>query len=83
MPSIITGMRLGWAFSWRGLVTAEILVSGLGVGHILMRAKEQKDMAYVLATMLLIASISIIVDNLIFKNLENGVRRRWGITKQS
>ena len=83
VPSIITGMRLGWAFSWRGLVTAEILVSGLGVGHILMRAKEQKDMAYVLATMLLIASISIIVDNLIFKNLENGVRRRWGITKQS
>ncbi|MEK6567673.1 MAG: ABC transporter permease [Candidatus Omnitrophota bacterium] len=81
VPSIITGMRLGWAFSWRGLVTAEILVSGLGIGHILMRAKEQKDMAYVMATMLLIASISIIVDNLIFKNLENSVRRRWGIAK--
>lgn len=81
VPSIITGMRLGWAFSWRGLVTAEILVSGLGVGHILMRSKDQKDMSYVLATMLLIASISIIVDNLIFKRLESSVRKKWGITK--
>lgn len=81
IPSIITGMRLGWAFSWRGLVTAEILVSGLGIGHILMRAKENKDMSYVLSTMLLIALISIIVDNLVFKRLEKAVRRRWGIAK--
>ncbi|HAH19658.1 MAG TPA: ABC transporter permease [Candidatus Omnitrophica bacterium] len=81
VPSIITGIRLAWAFSWRGLVTAEILVSGLGVGHILMRAKGQKDMSYVLATMLLIASISIVVDNIIFKKIENSVRKRWGITK--
>lgn len=81
VPSIITGMRLGWAFSWRGLVTAEILVSGLGIGHILMRAKESKDMGYVLSTMLLIALISIVVDNLVFKKLEKAVRRRWGIAK--
>lgn len=81
LPSIITGMRLGWAFSWRGLVTAEILVSGLGIGHILMRAKDRNDLSYVLATMFLIASISIIVDNLIFRRLENAVRKKWGITK--
>ena len=81
VPSIITGIRLAWAFSWRGLVTAEILVSGLGVGHILMRAKEHKDMGFVLATMLLIASISIVVDNLIFKRLEARVLRRWGVAK--
>ena len=81
IPSIITGIRLGWAFSWRGLVTAEMLVSGLGVGHILMRSKDQKDMSYVLSTMLLIALIAIIVDLLIFKKLESLVRKRWGITK--
>ncbi len=81
IPSVITGIRLGWAFSWRGLVTAEILVSGMGVGHILMRAKDAKNMSYVLATMFLIALISIIVDNLIFKKLEDGVRRRWGVKK--
>lgn len=79
IPSIITGIRLGWAFSWRGLVTAEILVSGLGIGHILMQAKNHNDMTFVLATMLLIAIISSLVDNLLFKNIERRIRRRWGL----
>ncbi len=83
IPSIITGIRLGWAFSWRGLVTAEILVSGLGIGHILMQAKNNDDMAFVLATMLLIAIISSLVDNLVFKNIERNVRRRWGLIKET
>jgi len=79
LPSIITGMKLGWSFAWRSLMAAELLYVSLGLGHLLMIGRELNDMAQVIAVMLVIIAIGLIVDRVIFAPIESRVRERWGL----
>ncbi len=79
LPSIITGMKLGWSFAWRSLMAAELLYVSLGLGHLLMIGRELNDMSQVVAVMLVIIAIGLIVDRLVFAPLELRVRERWGL----
>lgn len=79
VPSIITGMRLAWAFAWRALMAAELLSSGTGLGQILMMGRNLNDMSQIIAVMIIIGVIGCLVDNLLFKKVELNVRRRWGL----
>lgn len=79
LPSIITGMKLGWSFAWRSLMAAELLYVSLGLGHLLMIGRELNDMSQVIAVMLVIIAIGLIVDRLIFAPIESRVRERWGL----
>lgn len=79
LPSIITGMKLGWSFAWRSLMAAELLYVSLGLGHLLMIGRELNDMSQVIAVMLVIIAIGLIVDRMIFAPVESRVRERWGL----
>lgn len=79
IPQIITGMRLAWAFCWRGLMAAEILGTGKGLGQILMWGRDMGNMSTVISIMLIIAFTGFITDNLIFRKIENKVHKRWGL----
>ncbi len=79
LPSIITGMKLGWSFAWRSLMAAELLYVSLGLGHLLMIGRELNDMSQVIAVMLVIIAIGLIVDRVIFSPIESRVRERWGL----
>jgi NitT/TauT family transport system permease protein len=79
LPSIITGMKLGWSFAWRSLMAAELLYVGLGLGQLLTMGRDLNDMNQVVAVMLVIILIGLIVDRIIFAPLEARVRERWGL----
>ncbi len=79
LPSIITGMKLGWSFAWRSLMAAELLYVSLGLGHLLMIGRELNDMSQVVAVMLVIIAIGLIVDRVVFAPIEARVRERWGL----
>ncbi|ADG82328.1 binding-protein-dependent transport systems inner membrane component [Thermincola potens JR] len=79
VPSIITGMRLAWAFAWRALMAGELLSSGTGLGQILMMGRNLSDMSQIVAVMIIIGMIGCLVDNLMFKKVELNIRRRWGL----
>jgi NitT/TauT family transport system permease protein len=79
LPSIITGMKLGWSFAWRSLMAAELLYVSLGLGHLLMIGRELNDMSQVLAVMLVIITIGLLIDRAIFSPLEARIRERWGL----
>jgi NitT/TauT family transport system permease protein len=79
LPSIITGMKLGWSFAWRSLMAAELLYVSLGLGHLLMIGRELNDMSQVLAVMLVIITIGLLIDRVIFSPLEVRIRERWGL----
>jgi NitT/TauT family transport system permease protein len=81
LPSIVTGMKLGWSFAWRSLMAGEMLFVSLGLGHLLMMGRELNDLSQVMAVMGLILAIGIMVDRLLFGNLEKRVRERWGLDK--
>jgi NitT/TauT family transport system permease protein len=83
LPSIVSGMKLGWSFAWRSLMAGELLYVGLGLGHLLTMGRELNDMSQVIAIMLVIITIGLIVDFLIFGPLERRIRERWGLQTAS
>lgn len=79
LPAIITGAKLGWSFAWRSLMAAELLYVTSGIGSTLMMGRELHDMALVLASMIIIITIGLLTDRLIFRFGEGFVHRRWGV----
>jgi NitT/TauT family transport system permease protein len=79
LPSIVTGMKMGWAFAWRSLMAGELLYTLPGLGHLLNMGRELNDMAQVLAVILVIVTIGLLTDKLVFGAIEKRVRSRWGL----
>ena len=79
LPSIIVGMKQGWSFAWRSLMAGELLYVSVGLGHLLTLSRELNDMSQVLAVMIVIIIIGLLVDRIVFANLERGMRERWGL----
>jgi len=81
LPSILTGMKQGWAFAWRSLMAAEIYVTvlgGLGLGHLLHYGRELHAMDQVLGVMFVIVVVGLLVDRALFAPAERALHRRWG-----
>lgn len=79
LPSIITGMKLGWSFAWRSLMAGELLFVSVGLGNLLQVGRELHDIAQVVAVMIIIATIGLVFDRLIFAELEKRIRLKWGV----
>jgi len=78
-PSLITGLRHGWSFAWRSLMAGELLFVSLGLGHLLMMARELNDISQVIAVIFIIIVISVLIDKLIFGMVELKIKKRWGL----
>ncbi len=82
-PSILTGMKIGWAFAWRTLIAAE-LVFGVssgsgGLGWFIYENKNQLEIANVFAGLFSVIIIGLVVENFIFRNIELKTVRKWGM----
>jgi NitT/TauT family transport system permease protein len=81
-PVLVVGLKQGWSFAWRSLMAGELLFVSMGLGYLLMAGRELNDMAQVIAVMIVICSVSIIVDRVIFGRLEAEVKKRWGFRRK-
>jgi len=82
-PSILTGLKIGWAFAWRTLIAAE-LVFGVsagqgGLGWFIFENKNQLEIPSVFAGLFCVILIGLAVENLVFRNIELRTVRRWGM----
>lgn len=82
-PSILAGLKIGWAFAWRTLIAAE-LVFGVssgkgGLGWFIFESKNQLDIPSVFAGLLTIIMIGLVVENVVFRTIEAKTVRRWGM----
>lgn len=82
-PSILTGLKVGWAFAWRTLIAAE-LVFGVssgkgGLGWFIFENKNQLEIPAVFAGLLSVILIGLAMDNLVFRAIERRTIRRWGM----
>jgi AraC-like DNA-binding protein len=82
LPNILTGLKIGWAFSWRTLIASE-LVFGVssgsgGLGWFIYEKKNQLDIAMVFAGLIAII-IGLLMENLFFKFVENRTISKWGM----
>jgi NitT/TauT family transport system permease protein len=78
LPSIISGMRLGWTFAWRSLMAGELLFVSGGLGQLLATGRELGDMARVMAVMVAIVSLGLVTEVLFFQRIDARVREVWG-----
>jgi NitT/TauT family transport system permease protein len=82
-PSILTGLKIGWAFAWRTLIAAE-LVFGVssrsgGLGWFIFENRNQLEIPSVFAGLLTVIVIGLVVESVIFRSIENVTIRRWGM----
>jgi NitT/TauT family transport system permease protein len=82
-PNILTGLKIGWAFAWRTLIAAE-LVFGVsqgsgGLGWYVFENKNLLEIANVFAGLFTVILIGLVVENLIFRTIEQRTIRRWGM----
>ena len=82
-PSILTGLKVGWAFAWRTLIAAE-LVFGVssgsgGLGWYIFENKNQLRIPEVFAGLLTVIVFGLFVENVIFRGIEHRTVRRWGM----
>jgi NitT/TauT family transport system permease protein len=83
LPSILTGMKIGWAFAWRTLIAAELVFGASsgqgGLGWFIFQNKNMLDIPNVFAGLLTVIVFGLLVENLIFKTLERKTIMRWGM----
>ncbi|GAA1902666.1 ABC transporter permease [Streptantibioticus ferralitis] len=83
LPGYLAGLKQGWAFSWRSLMAAEIIATspdlGTGLGQLLENARTNADMPGVLAAILLILTVGIGIELLVFRPVERRVLRSRGL----
>ncbi len=80
LPHLVAGLKQGWAFAWRSLISGEMIFVSLGLGHLLMMGRDLNDVNQVVAVMVLIVAIGFVVDRLIFERFENRLRHKWGLS---
>jgi NitT/TauT family transport system permease protein len=82
LPGYVAGMRQAWAFSWRSLMAAELIIGSLaasGIGQLLDNGRSNLDLPEMFAAVLVILVVGVAVDDLIFTPLERGLLRRRGL----
>lgn len=84
-PSILTGLKIAWAFAWRTLIAAE-LVFGVssgsgGLGWFIFENKNRLEIANVFAGLATVIIIGLLVENLVFRTIERHTVRKWGMQR--
>ncbi len=82
-PAILAGLKIGWAFAWRTLIAAE-LVFGVssrsgGLGWFIFENRNQLETAHVFAGLTAVIIIGLLVESVIFRNIEIRTVRKWGM----
>jgi NitT/TauT family transport system permease protein len=84
-PSILAGLKIGWAFAWRTLVAAE-LVFGVsarsgGIGWYIFEARNDLDTATVFSGLLAVILIGLVVESVFFRAIEARTVNLWGMQR--
>jgi NitT/TauT family transport system permease protein len=84
-PSILTGMKIGWAFAWRTLIAAELVFGANqnagGLGWFIFENKNELQTAHVFAGLFTVILVGVLVENVIFRNVEIRTVNKWGMQR--
>lgn len=79
LPGVLAGLKQSWSFAWRALMSGEVMSAYVGLGYTLMAGRDMADINQVTAVMLVIILVGVLVDKVIFSNLEQHVLRKRGL----
>lgn len=82
-PSILSGLKIGWAFAWRTLIAAELVFgatgSSGGLGWFIYQNRYEMNTDYVFAGLFTVILIGFAVENLVFRQVELRTVNKWGM----
>lgn len=83
LPNIVTGIRTGMGFAWRGLIAAEMIATNVGLGYMLFLARDFYRTEVIVFAMIVIGLIWLVLDRLLLAPLERATVERWGLVQRS
>jgi len=85
LPSILAGLKIGWAFAWRTLIAAELVFGASsgkgGLGWFIFQNRNELYTDRVFAGLVMVIVIGLLVESLVFQTLERLTVRRWGMQR--
>ena len=85
LPSILAGLKIGWAFAWRTLIAAELVFGASsgkgGLGWYIFQNRNELYTDKVFAGLAAVILIGLLVENLLFANIERLTVKRWGMQR--
>ena len=85
LPSILAGMKIGWAFAWRTLIGAELVFGASsgsgGLGWYIFESSQNIETDGVFAGLFMVILIGFLVENVVFRNVETRTVIRWGMQR--
>jgi NitT/TauT family transport system permease protein len=85
LPSIIAGLKIGWAFAWRTLIAAELVFGASsgrgGLGWYIFQNRNELYTDRVFAGLIMVILFGLLVENVLFRQLEKRTVARWGMTR--
>ena len=82
LPNIVTGIRTGMGYAWRGLIAAEMIATNAGLGYMLFMARDFYRTEVIILGMILIGAIWLAMDRLILAPVERRTIERWGVARR-
>lgn len=80
LPYIITGVRLSFGRAWIAVIGGELLASPQwGLGKVIFDAKEFLNADVMLAALIVIGSIGLFFERVVFQYIEKVTVDRWGM----
>ncbi|PHV70230.1 ABC transporter permease [Sporanaerobium hydrogeniformans] len=81
MSDILVGMRIGLGYSWRAIISAEMIAASAGLGHMILFAQQMSRTDKVIVGILVIGVVGYITDRLfafiIGKVLKGSEKNGW------
>ncbi len=85
LPSILSGLKIGWAFAWRTLIAAELVFGSTsgqgGLGWYIFQSRNELFTDKVFAGLAAVILIGLAVEHFVFQTLERLTVRRWGMQR--
>jgi taurine transport system permease protein len=81
LPNIVTGVRTGLGFAWRGLIAAEMIATNVGLGYMLFVARDFYRTEVIVLGMIIIGVLWLLIDRLVLAPLERATIERWGMVQ--
>jgi taurine transport system permease protein len=81
LPNIVTGIRTGLGFAWRGLIAAEMIATDVGLGYMLFVARDFYRTEVIVLGMIIIGVLWLLIDRLLLAPLERATIERWGMVR--
>lgn len=83
LPGYLSGLRQGWAFSWRSLMAAELIATttrlGFGLGQLMNQGRDLGDPPTIYTALILIFIVGIGIELVFFRPVERAILSARGL----